>query len=105
MSTLSPLEILHEAFVATLSYRGDYAFVPQLLRDAERYLRGERVVADVHAAYFYADEPIHHTCADYPTAECPACIAWSEPVSRSWFLSLVGWWLFPEGEYRWTRRR
>ena len=36
---LSATSLLHSAFRETLDYRGKYAFVQQLLRDAERYLR------------------------------------------------------------------
>lgn len=73
MSSLSPVEVLHNAFRETLHYRGKYAFVPQLLRDAERHLRGERVVSSLHAGLFFANEPVHHPCMDFPDMQCPAC--------------------------------
>jgi hypothetical protein len=38
-------EILHKAFRETLDYHGKYAFVPQLIRDAERHLKGD-VIAE-----------------------------------------------------------
>jgi hypothetical protein len=40
MSSLSPLEILHNAFRETLHCGGTYALVPQFLSNAEAYLKG-----------------------------------------------------------------
>lgn len=65
--------ILHEACEATRYYEGTYAFVPKMLRDAERHLRGERVCAGLYAGLFFANEPIHPTCMDFPNMRCPAC--------------------------------
>ena len=77
---LSAERILHEAFVATLNYRGEYACVPQLLRDAERYLKGDVIAQPGEFArlFFYREYRYYspspsHTCMDFPTMQCPAC--------------------------------
>jgi len=74
---LSAEEILHSAFRETLDYRGEDAFVPQLLRDAERYLKGD-IIAEPggHGRHFYnryVQRSPSHTCMDFPNMECPAC--------------------------------
>ena len=82
---LSAEEILQNAFRETLNYRGRYAFVPQLLRDAERHLRGERIVSGLHAGLIFAEETTYHTCADFPNMPCPACSGKCTPQEK-WIL-------------------
>lgn len=75
---LSAASILHNAFRETLDYRGKYAFVPQLLRDAERYLKGDVIAQPGLFSKFFYYSPEHvdipndvclsHTCMDYPVA-------------------------------------
>lgn len=84
MSSLSPVEILHEAFQSTRAYQGTYAYVPKILRNAQLYLRGELIVSGLYSGLFFTGgslrdpQPLHHTCMDYPEWECPACMAWSD---------------------------
>jgi len=83
MSSLSPVEILHDAFRETLDYRGKYAFVPQLLSDAERHLKGDDIAEPGMFSKIFFYSPAHidlprvvspsHTCMDYPNRQRPAC--------------------------------
>lgn len=93
MSSLSPLEILHNAFRETLHYRGKYALVPQFLSNAEGYLKGG-VIAQPSAfseRFFYIPPNERfpntvcppHTCMDYPAMECPACTFPLRHIKRS----------------------
>lgn len=80
---LSATDILHKAFSEALgrSHKtrdlGNDAFVPQLLRDAERYLRGETLASPgLHTRYFvdmFEPHSPSHTCMDFPNMQCPAC--------------------------------
>ena len=84
---LSPVEILHDAFRATLNYHGKYAFAPQLLRDAERHLKGETISDPGRHVwdFFFGDVGVvHHTCMDQPRLFCAACAGVGYITEAEW---------------------
>jgi hypothetical protein len=82
--------ILHDLFLLALFTKKhpdhpDTLLVPQLLRDAERYLRGELKSPGVHAKNFflgYQRSPGVHICVDKPGSRCPICASQGNVVVR-----------------------
>jgi hypothetical protein len=62
-------EILHKAFRETLGYHGKYAFAQQLLRDAERHLRGDVIAEPGMFSKMFFYSPAH---IDLPRVVSPS---------------------------------